>query len=45
MLSNSDANLRPYVIKEDEWRRLVEIEQLLKVRFNFYFFKFKNYIY
>jgi collagenase-like PrtC family protease len=35
MLSNSDSNLRPYVINEDEWNRLAEIEQLLKVGFNF----------
>jgi hypothetical protein len=36
MLGNNDPNLRPYVIKEDEWNRLAEIAELLKVRFNFF---------
>ena len=50
MLGNNDPNLRPCVIKKDEWNRLAEIAELLKVRFNFFFkldltFYLKNYIY
>ncbi|CAB5193101.1 unnamed protein product [Rhizophagus irregularis] len=30
ILSNSDSNLRPFTINEDEWINLLEIEELLK---------------
>ena len=33
-LSNSDPNLQAFIINDDEWEHLSEIEQMLKVSYN-----------
>jgi len=35
MISNIDLNLRAFIITEDEWERLAEIESMLKVSYKF----------